>query len=94
MTTRIYRGSCHCGAVRFRFTSEPLTTGCRCTCSICRRKGCVMSSHYVAPEDFLLEGAEHLSCYRFGGSYRVNLGCVSDVDPLTLQVTVIDGAAF
>lgn len=118
MTTRSYQGSCHCGAVRFRFTSEVITTGCRCNCSICRRKGAVMSSHYIARADFLLEGAEHLSCYRFGdhdvnhyfcktcgiypfhdgtatpGRYRVNLGCVIDVDPFTLQIDIIDSSSF
>jgi hypothetical protein len=62
-----YRGSCHCGAVRFRFRSEPITEGRRCNCSICVRKGAVVSARYYPPEDFEeLPGAEALSVYRWG----------------------------
>ncbi len=64
--TRTYHGSCHCGAVRFRFTSEEITTGSRCNCSICIRKGAVMSTRYYPPEDFAVDGAETLGVYRFG----------------------------
>ena len=28
------------------------------------------------------------------GHYRVNLGCVEGVDPLALEVSIIDGRAF
>lgn len=63
---RLYRGSCHCGAVRFTFTSEPLETGCRCNCSICRRKGAIMSSHYIDHDDFVLEPTKTLAIYRWG----------------------------
>ena len=111
-----YEGSCHCGAVRFRFESEPITTGIRCNCSICRRKGAVMSSGYQAFAT--LEGLEWLTRYQFGdhdmnhyfckrcgiwpfsdptarpGQYRVNLGCVDAVDPLALEITLIDGKSY
>jgi hypothetical protein len=117
--TRTYSGSCHCGAVRFRFRSGPITTGCRCNCSICIRKGAVMSSSYVQRDDFeMLEGSERLAIYRFGdnlvnhyfcprcgiypfhdatvkpGEYRVNLGCVDGLDPLALEIRLIDGRSF
>jgi hypothetical protein len=62
-----YEGSCHCGAVRFRVHGEAIATGLRCNCSICIRKGAVMSSHYFPPEQFeLLWGREALSLYQFG----------------------------
>ena len=118
-TRRTYRGSCHCKAVRFAFVSEPITSGRRCNCSICARKGAVMSVRYVPREDFTeLEGLDALSCYRWGdglvnhyfcrvcgvypfhdvttrpGEYRVNLGCVDDLDVLSLDVEVIDGRSF
>ena len=65
--TRTYAGSCHCGAVRFRFRSEAITTGRRCNCSICVRKGAVMSARYYPPEDFeSVEGLEALTRYQFG----------------------------
>jgi hypothetical protein len=70
--TRVYSGRCHCGAVRFRFRSETITTGCRCNCSICIRRGATMSSHYVPPSDFeALDGLGSLAVYRFG-DYDVN----------------------
>ncbi len=41
--------------------------GKRCNCSICVRKGAVMSTAYHRPEDFdELVGTEHLAIYRFG----------------------------
>ncbi len=119
MTKRTYGGSCHCGAVRFRFTSEPIATGCRCNCSICVRKGVVMSSAYISRADFEeLEGLDGLAVYHFGDrlvnhyfckvcgifpfhdatvapeSYRVNLGCIDEIDLLGLEVELLDGKSF
>ena len=64
--TKTYKGSCHCGAVRFTFESEEIVSGCRCNCSICIRKGVVMSSRYFSPAAFELAGTESLSVYQFG----------------------------
>ncbi len=64
---RTYQASCHCGAVRFRFRSEAITRGCRCNCSICVRRGIVMSRTYLAPDDIeQLDGTASLSLYQFG----------------------------
>jgi len=117
--TEIYSGQCHCGAVSFRFRSNPITQGRRCNCSICARKGAIMSPHYVEPEDMLsLQGKDELSVYIFGhrmvnhyfckhcgvhpfhepveqpGRYRINLGCVSGIDPSMLEIGLIDGKSF
>ena len=123
-----YSGSCHCGAVRFRFKSPVITTGCRCNCSICIRKGSVMSSTYIPPDDFEeLQGKESLTLYQFGdedmshyfcktcgispfsvvarvpatyegpakpGNRRVNLGCIDGLDPLGLEIKLIDGRSL
>ncbi len=63
----LYRGSCHCGAVRFVFRSEEITTAVRCNCSICSRKGAVMSSRYYQPAELEeIAGLQSLSLYRFG----------------------------
>jgi hypothetical protein len=61
-----YLGSCHCGAVRFALTSEPITSGIRCNCSICIRKGCTWSASYYAPSAVEISGAEALATYQFG----------------------------
>lgn len=62
-----YKASCHCGAIRFRFRSEPITSGIRCNCSICIRKGNVGSANYIAPGDVDQDTApELLKRYRFG----------------------------
>jgi hypothetical protein len=67
METMIYSGNCHCGAVRFRLRCDPITSGRRCNCSICIRKGAVMSVPYYAPRDFEeLVGKESLMLYRWG----------------------------
>lgn len=113
---RTYEGSCHCGAVRFRFRCEPITEAMRCNCSICRRLNAIMSRRYFAPEDFeLLTGRDALALYHFPpaevnhwfcktcgiypfhdgvdrpGHYRVNLGCVDEIDTDTLSVHLFDG---
>lgn len=61
-----YSASCHCGAVRFTLRSEPITTGLRCNCSICIRRGAVMSSRYFRPSEVDVEGSENLTVYQFG----------------------------
>ena len=76
MTRRSHEGRCHCGAVRFRFESEPITVGLRCNCSICVRKGIVMSTRYYAPEDFeLVSGREALTLYQWGDREVNNWFC-------------------
>ena len=58
-----YRGSCHCGAVKFEIESDfpELTT---CDCSICRRKNALMVK--VHENQFkLLSGEDSLTEYRF-----------------------------
>ena len=60
----LYRGSCHCGAVRFEIESE-VNRASECNCSICSKKGAL--HHRVPPERFrLLAGEEALSLYQFG----------------------------
>jgi len=58
-----YRGSCHCGAVRFEIDTDfpELTT---CDCSLCRRKNALMVK--VHETGFrLIAGENALSEYRF-----------------------------
>ncbi|MCB9655632.1 MAG: GFA family protein [Deltaproteobacteria bacterium] len=113
---KTYDGHCHCGAVRFRLKTETITTGVRCNCSICIRKGAVMSSRYFKSTELeSISGLEHLSAYRCGdklmdhvfcricgiypfheweGAYRVNLGCIDNLDIFGLEIALIDGRSF
>lgn len=86
-----------------------------------------MSSEYISPDAFEVEGGESLAVYQFGdhavyhyfcktcgicpfsgvaslpdgypgraqiGDRRVNLGCIDGLNPLALEITVIDGRSF
>jgi hypothetical protein len=62
-----YRGSCHCGAVRFSFESDEITKGLRCNCSICSRRGAVVSPEPIPPERFRIDAEQGaLGLYQFG----------------------------
>lgn len=111
-----YKGSCHCGAVKFEIQTT-LAPALRCNCSLCIRKGTVMAA--VNPEHFrLLSGEDSLALYQFNTHvakhyfckvcgiytfhrprtiptiYRVNVGCLEGVDPLSLEVGLNDGASL
>jgi hypothetical protein len=47
-----YTARCHCGRVRFSFRSPEITTGKRCNCSLCVRRGAVLSDTYIPAADF------------------------------------------
>jgi hypothetical protein len=71
---------CHCGRVRFSFRSPEIATGARCNCSLCLRRGKACGVFvYIADGDNGRDG------------YRVNLGCVEGIDPLALEISIIDG---
>jgi hypothetical protein len=58
-----YRGSCHCGRVKFEVDAD-LDHVRVCDCSICRRRGAL--NHRVQPDCFrLLTPFEDLSLYTF-----------------------------
>ena len=62
-----YEGSCHCGRIKFSFLAPAIKAALRCTCSICKRKGALLTNFTVRPENTDLETAhEYLSRYQFG----------------------------
>jgi hypothetical protein len=112
-----YTARCHCGRVRFSFRSSEIKSGKRCDCSLCVRRGAVLSWTYIPAADFTphndvgdlgvyLWNERVLSNYfcktcgiftyigdgeNAKDGYRVNLGCVEGLDPLGLEITIIDG---
>jgi hypothetical protein len=74
--TQPYQGHCHCGAVRFSFESEPLTKGLRCNCSICARKGALMSPEPIPQDRLKIEVQEDmLGLYQFGAKTAKHYFC-------------------
>jgi hypothetical protein len=68
-----YRGSCHCGSVRFTIRAD-LSQLVRCTCSMCTKKG--LLGCYVASENFqLLQGEEQLTRYQFNKKIAKHFFC-------------------
>ena len=61
-----YSGRCHCGAIQFRFKSPKIEKGLRCNCSICRRRGAIMTPFMLAPGELEIDCEEaELATYQF-----------------------------
>lgn len=59
-----YRGSCHCGAVRFEVDAD-IQYVVECNCSICAKRAALL--HPAKPSQFrLLSGEDALTLYQFG----------------------------
>jgi hypothetical protein len=64
MSADVFHGSCHCGAVKFKVYTA-LLPATRCNCSLCRRKGALMSPTFAAGELEILSGENSLTLYQF-----------------------------
>lgn len=73
---QMYQGSCHCGAVQFEFNAPEITSGLRCNCSICRKKGAMMSTFILAPEELVIRAEPNvLATYSFGNDVAKHHFC-------------------
>lgn len=73
MSTQWHSGRCHCGVIRFEFSSD-IVKGVQCNCSYCTRKAAL--HHRVAAERFVLQsGRDALSTYRFGTRRAAHFFC-------------------
>lgn len=71
-----YSGSCHCGAVRFAFDAEEITRGVRCNCSLCVRRGTIMSRERMPEAELTIEAPEGmLGMYQFGAHTAKHFFC-------------------
>ncbi|WP_321889379.1 GFA family protein [Paraburkholderia bannensis] len=64
MNAEALHGSCHCGAVRFEVRTA-LAPASRCNCSLCRRKGALMSPPFAAGDLTITRGEADLTLYQF-----------------------------
>ena len=53
--TQNIQGKCHCGAIRFSYQGKEISKGIRCNCSICVRKGALMTTEVIAPENIKID---------------------------------------
>jgi hypothetical protein len=68
-----YSGSCHCGKVRYEVSTD-LTPLISCNCSICSRKGLILT--FVPPAQFTLKSGEgELADYQFNKHVIHHLFC-------------------
>lgn len=74
MSTRTYRGSCHCGAVRFECELDLARGTSRCNCSICTKTR-FWKAVVTADAFRLVQGQDALSEYRFGRNSIVHAFC-------------------
>lgn len=62
-----FHGKCHCGAIRFTFQSQEINEAMRCDCSICARKGSILTSETI-PWNLIEISSEKgaLQTYQYG----------------------------
>ena len=73
-TTRMLRGSCHCGAVKFQVQTDPESGASRCNCSVCTKLGAMGA--IVKPEAFeLLCDEAELGMYEWGAKISKRFFC-------------------
>ena len=66
--------SCHCGNVEAEITVESIQKKMRCNCSICKRKGTIMS--VVDNENFkIVKGSDKLKLYQFHSKIAKHYFC-------------------
>ena len=69
-----HNGSCHCGKVKYEVENLNLQESITCNCSMCQRKGTVLS--FVPAMSFkLLTDKKYLTDYQFGKKMIHHLFC-------------------
>lgn len=74
--TKVYQGSCHCGAVRYSVETAPIAEAMSCNCSYCGRNGGLLSFAPASAFRLLTDEAA-LSDYQFGSKTIHHLFCAT-----------------
>ncbi|MBT2789616.1 GFA family protein [Paraburkholderia strydomiana] len=74
MNTHLLKGSCHCGAVKFE-VNTPVSPAARCNCSLCRRKGALMTPPFTADQLTIRQGDDALTLYQFNTRVAKHFFC-------------------
>ena len=71
-----YTGSCHCQSITFEFNAPLIHSGMHCNCSICKRKGALLTS-FTVPSERVKVNDKNLShtCYQFGSKVAKHYFC-------------------
>jgi hypothetical protein len=73
---KVYAGGCHCGKVRYEVTVDLSAPVLACNCSMCGKKGTLLS--FVPDADFtLLSGGDALTTYHFNKKVIDHLFCAT-----------------
>lgn len=72
-----YQGSCHCDQVRFEIDTDiAIDRGLRCNCSICKRKGAVMSADVYSTDQLAISvDIKSLGLYQFDSKVAKHYFC-------------------
>ena len=70
----LYKGSCHCGNIRFEVEADDMILAHECNCSICTKSGYL---HLIVPNSRfeLLHGKDDLNEYTFNSGIAKHFFC-------------------
>ncbi|MBM7454601.1 hypothetical protein HNR62_000430 [Oceanisphaera litoralis] len=72
----LYKGSCHCGSVEFQFSGNEIVSGLRCNCSLCEKKGAIMTEYAVESDNITISNhSDSLATYEFGSKIAKHYFC-------------------
>jgi hypothetical protein len=87
----LYKGSCHCGAIRFEVDADSEVRSEQCNCSICAKTGFL---HLIVPASRfrLIKGGESITTYTFNTGVAQHYFCrVCGVRPYYVPRSNPDG---
>ncbi len=71
-----YSGQCHCGSIKFSFEASNITEGLTCNCSLCIRKGAIMSGFILSDAELVRSiDNDALATYTFGSNVAKHHFC-------------------